>query len=202
MTVPKSKRSVSEFEFYTNALRIRQRVTEWMLRDFGAKAKVRDLSLAAKKYAMSAEDKALLEALFEKYTLGERIAETFPEWWIDERRHAIDQLCADLVLDIVAAFAIYPTSTTEFEARRVLQNRAISTVMKLLEETQFVIHCLYRTGGVDVGGAMALVQLCEAEIALLKGWKKSGNPVRNAILKKEIAAKAKIQKKLSESASK
>lgn len=49
MTVQKSKRSVSDFEFYTNALRIRQRVTEWMLRDFGAKAKDLKLFVNPKK---------------------------------------------------------------------------------------------------------------------------------------------------------
>ena len=63
MSVPASKRSISEFEFYNTAIRLRQHVTFWLLRDFGAKPRVRDAKFVANRYQMTDEDKKAFEGL-------------------------------------------------------------------------------------------------------------------------------------------
>ena len=69
MSVPVSKRTLSQYEFYNTAVRLRTKVAEWLLRDLGAKPKVRDLSFIGKRYLMSDEDKKALDDLFDKYGL-------------------------------------------------------------------------------------------------------------------------------------
>ncbi len=43
MSVPKGKRSLSDMQFYKNAINLRLRISEFLLRDFGIKPKVRSL---------------------------------------------------------------------------------------------------------------------------------------------------------------
>lgn len=197
MSVPKSQRAISEYEFYRNALRIREKVSEWLLRDFGIKPHVRDLSLLQKKQRMSDEDKKQLEEIFSRYNIGEQICENYPAWWIAERRRTIDAVCAYMMLTIVKAFSIYPTSVAEFDERRIMQNKAISCVFALIEEMQFVLAVLRRTTGAEVGLYVSITELCESEISLLKGWRKQGNQVRNAILRKELTKQERIQKQVA-----
>ncbi len=196
MSVPKSKRTISEFEAYTNALRIRVHVTEWLLRDFGVKDRYRDLDAISKKAKMTPEDSKALAELLEKYQLGDRICETYPEWWIAERRRSMDRLAASMLENISAAYDIYATCLAEWEERRLLMDRAISNVYQLLDEAQFVISALFKTGGTDVNHYMPFVALCETEIGLIKGWRKSGNEIRRRLVQKDVAERLKIEKKI------
>ena len=196
MTVPKSKRSVSEFEFYNTAVRLREHLTLWLLRDFGVKTRPRDVSFIEKRTRMSAEDKLTLEDILERNGLGESICDTYPQWWISERRRRIDLICADILENIVRAYNLYATTSDEYRLRREWQNRAITGVYALIEEVQFVIHILFKTGETDVQRFMSFVKFCDDEIALLKGWRKQGNAQREGILRKEIASRLKIEAKM------
>ena len=196
MSVPKSKRAVSEYEFYTNAQRIRVQLTEWLMRDFGAKTRIRDLSLIAKRERMSDEDRAVLAEILERYGMGDQICETYPGWWIAERRRKLDRIAASIAENICGAFDLYATCVAEWEERRLMQDRAIAGVYQLLEETQFVVAVLYKTGGVDEAKYMPFVALCEAEIKLLKGWRQAGNEIRRRLVRKDVAERAKIEAKL------
>ena len=97
MTVPKSKRKISEFEFYANALRIRTQITEWLMRDFGVKPRFRDVSVVAKKARMTPEDAKVMADIFERYGFGDTICETYPEWWIAERRRTLDRIACSML---------------------------------------------------------------------------------------------------------
>lgn len=44
MSVPKNKRTMSELEFFHNALVLRKEMTELLLRDFGIKNKTRSVN--------------------------------------------------------------------------------------------------------------------------------------------------------------
>ncbi len=197
MSVPKSKRKISEFETYANAVKIRVQVTEWLLRDFGVKDRYRDMSAISKKAKMTPDDSKTLAELLEKYQLGDRICESYPEWWIAERRRTMDRLAASMVENISSAYDIYATSLSEWDERRLMMDRAIANVIQLLEETQFIVSALFKTGGVDVNHYMPFVALCETEIALIKAWRKSGNEIRRRLIHKEVAERLKIEKKLS-----
>lgn len=48
MSVPVGKRSLSDLEFYKNAIRLRADITDLLLRDFGVKDKVRDTKILSK----------------------------------------------------------------------------------------------------------------------------------------------------------
>ena len=192
MSVPASKRGVSEFEFYNTAVRLRVHVTMWLLRDFGAKPRYRDARFVADAYNMTDDDKKAFEELLAKYNIGDSICDTYPQWWIQERRRKIDSLCADILESITRAFNIYATTLEEYNERRLLQTRAITSVYALLEEAQFVLSVLYKTGGVDVDRYGHFVQFCNDEIALLKGWRKQGNKQRTAIIRKEKTLREKI----------
>ena len=196
MSVPKSKRKVAEFEFYATALKIRTQITEWLMRDFGTKNRFRDASLVARKARMTDEDKALFADLFERYGLGDTVCESYPDWWIAERRRTLDRMACELAENIVSAFDLYAVTLAEWDERRAYQDRAIACVYKLLEETQFIVNYLYRTGGVDVARYMPFVELCETEISLLKGWRKAGNTSRKGIIRKEELERQKVRDKL------
>ena len=193
MSVPAKKRAVSSYEFYNTAVRLRVHVTLWLLRDFGAKPKVRDCTLKAKQVGMSDEDKKALETILEKYNLGDSVTDTYPQWWINEKRKRIDGILSEMIDCIVRAFSIYATTLAEFDYRRELQTRAITCVYVLLEECQFVISVLYKTGGVDVDRYGHLVEFCTSEIALLKGWRKQGNKQRAGIARKEASLQKRIE---------
>ena len=189
--VPKSKRSLSDLEFYRTAIRLRTVATGWLLRDFGIKDKVRDLSDVAKKYKMSDADTALLEGLFARYGLGDRVLESFPEWWIKERRRTIDNILSELVAEIRRANSIYPVSIPEYHERRLHQDRAIAQCDVLEEELHYVIDVLARTTGIELNKYAPFIELVEKERALLKGWRKSDNRILTRLKKgKEPEKKA------------
>ena len=74
MSVPASKRGVSEFEFYNTAVRLRVHVTMWLLRDFGAKPRYRDAKFVADAYNMTDDDKKAFEELLRSTTSAIRFA--------------------------------------------------------------------------------------------------------------------------------
>lgn len=182
-SVPKSKRSLSDLEFYRTAQRMRVVVTGWLLRDFGIKDKVRSLSDVTKKYKMSEEDAKVLTDLFERYGLGDRILESFPDWWIAERRRAVDGAVRELVSEIRRANSIYPVNVSEYYERRLHQDRAIAQCDVLEEELHYIIDVLARSTGVSVDKYSHFIDLIEKERALLKGWRKSDNRILTRIRK-------------------
>lgn len=162
-------------EFYHTAVKLRVMLTEWLLRDFGIKRKVRQASAVAKSCRMEAQDAEQFLALLEKYALTNTLAEDYPSWWLIERRRTIDRICATMMQNIRAANSIRVTTEAEYHERRILQDRAIGNADQLLEELQYVIAVLHRTLGVDVDKYLPFADLIQKEILLLKGWRKSGN---------------------------
>ena len=67
MSVPLSKRKLSRYEFYDNAVRMRISITNLLLRDFGVKNKVRNVKFFSQMVGMSDEDTEAIERIAEKY---------------------------------------------------------------------------------------------------------------------------------------
>ena len=62
MSVIKGLRKLSTMEFYKNAIRLRQRMTDWLLRDFGTKRNARSINKIIT--GISEDDQKLINDLF------------------------------------------------------------------------------------------------------------------------------------------
>ena len=180
MSVIKNKRSLSELEFFHNAIKLRKEMTDLLLRDFGVKARKKDPQIFPKRYSMSKEDGEIFTELCEKYKITS-IIETYPEWLIREFRESILLNLRGLMANITAANSIYPVTMTEWEERRIRQDRAIGNCEILLQEMTYALSIL----PVDVNKYMGYVDIIQREIALLKGWRKSDNKLKARLLKKK-----------------
>lgn len=184
MSVPVSRRGISTMEFYNTAVQLRIELSKWLLRDFGMRKKIKRVSIVSKAAGMDEADAEAFLSLLQKYNLADKLAEDYPDWWIQERRRSVDSLCSRLMQNIRGANAIYPTSEEEYWARRVMQNAAISTLDALVEELQFIVLMLHQTLGVDVEKYMPYIDMITKEQALLKGWRKSDNKLLRQIKEK------------------
>lgn len=198
MSVPVSRRGISSMEFYNTAVQLRVELSRWLLRDFGIKDKTRRASVVAKTARMDDADKEKFLGILAKYGLTEQLTEEYPDWWIAERRRAVDRLCTQILVNIRGANAIYPNSEEEFWERRNRQNRAIGFVEALMEELQFIVAMLFKTLGVDVEKYMPYVDMVDKELTLLKGWRKSDNKVLRAIQSKKLTKREACIQKLKE----
>ena len=176
MSVIKNKRGLSDLEFFHNAIKLRKRMTELLLRDFGIKQKNTDVNVFAREYAMDKADKSLFNELCEKYKIT-TLVESYPRWLINEFRESILINLRELLANITAANSIYPICIEEWNERRIRQDRAIGNCETLLQEMAYVIA----TVPVDAEKYMEYVWLIEKEIALLKGWRKSDNKIRKKL---------------------
>lgn len=180
MSVIKSKRSLSELEFFHNALCLRRSIATLLLRDFGTKDKIRSVKMLENLVKMNDEDKKTLDSIFTKYNIS-KVSEEWPEWLLSTFRNSLYELSRNIVLYIVAANSIYPMSMIEFNQRRELQNAAIYSCDQLLIEMQFVISIL----PVKAEKLQAYIESIEKERFLLKRWRKSDNRIANKIKDKQ-----------------
>lgn len=155
-------------------------MTDLLLRDFGVKAKNKNAQVYPKKFKMDKEDSERFMELCEKYQITS-IIESYPDWLINEMRTSILENLRQLLANITSANSIYPVCIDEWTERRLRQDRAIGNCETLLQEMAYVIAVM----PVDANKYMRYVDMIEREIALLKGWRKSDNKLRNRLLNKK-----------------
>lgn len=182
-SVPKSKQRLSDMEFYRTAKFLRKKIVFYLLRDFGIRDKVRSVGLFQKAASISEEDRKIIQELSIKYDMYNPLVEEYPRWFLEDLRQTFLSILRSLIHNIVRANRIRPNSIAEFNQRRSFQNNAIGDCEVLLEEFQHVIEVL----PVDIEKYEEVVSKIEAEIDLLKGWRKSDNRVLTAIKKKEFS---------------
>jgi predicted AlkP superfamily pyrophosphatase or phosphodiesterase len=151
MGVLKNKRGLSRLEFYHTARKLREDITNLLLRDFG----VRD-----KEHKMTTDDHKEIT-----------IIEKYPDWLIENFRQSIMSILRSLMLNITAGNTIYPTTMDELALRRRYQNGAIVNCEQLLQEMIYCSDIL----PVKMEKFLPYVNTVEFEIKLLKGWRKSSN---------------------------
>jgi len=159
MSVLKNKRGLSKLEFYHNARKLREDITNLLLRDFGVRDKVRRIKT---------ED-----------NLEVTIIEQYPDWLIVSFRTSIIQILRDLMMNITAGNTIYPTTRNELDLRRNYQDIAIVNCEQLLQEFQHCADVL----PVKLEKFLPYVDKIEFEIRLLKGWRKSNNGIEKKLVK-------------------
>ena len=121
MSVPVSKRTLSDMEFYHNAMNLRLSVTNLLLRDFGVKDKIRNLQVLSGMKKMSPEDTQILEEIKDKYGIKRSVIEQYPAWLINHFRENVLGLLRNLIYNIRAANSIYPVIEREYIERRMFQ---------------------------------------------------------------------------------
>jgi hypothetical protein len=178
MAVLARKRTLSQMEFYANAIRMRKAFTFLLLRDFGVKSKVRKLRFVTE--GMEEADAQAFRDIAEKYGMASCI-EDYPAWIIEKMRSSFWDLLHKMMVEITGAYTIWATNLSEAYARRNHMNEAISTCESLLKEMEYALDIL----PVDVEKYMPYVDMIEKEIALLKGWRKSDNKRIHGMKEKE-----------------
>ncbi len=181
MSVVKGKRNLSGMEFFHNALTLRKKVTELLMRDFGIKGFKRNIRFVGNVEHFSDEDKMLMQEVFDKYEMDRCFEDEYPIWLIDKERIYFLDILRSLMKNIVKANSIYPVNMNEYHERRKYQNDAIGDCEDLLQEMQYLISIV----PVDAEKYMDYVEMIEKEIALLKGWRKGDNKIAARLRKQE-----------------
>jgi hypothetical protein len=155
MSVLKNKRGLSKLEFYHNARKMRQDITNLLLRDFGVHDKV----------------------IREKGGEDTPIIEGFPDWLIVQFRTSMMNILRNMMMNITAGNTVYPTTMEELAERRRYQTAAIINCEQLLQELQYCADVLPP----KLEKFLPFVVSVELEIKLLKGWRKSSNELAKKI---------------------
>ena len=158
-------------EFYKNAIRIREDLTIWMLKDFGCSRNARSVRQVIKN--IEPEDQKTIDDIFAKYgkSPNHEYQSEYPQWFVDSERDVIMRIMQDMVFHITKANSIYVQSEYEFDMRRGYQTKAIGDCYVLYQELQYIIS-VFRT---DINHFIPTLEKVEREIDLLKGWRQSDN---------------------------
>jgi len=155
--VLKNKRGLSSLEFYHNGRKLRKEITNWLLRDFGVKDKVR------------IEKRPDAEP--------EKIREEYPDWLIAHLREKILLITHNMMMNITAANSIYPITHDELALRRRYQTGAIINCEQLIQEIEYCEDIL----PLEIKKFEPYFEMVNYEIKLLKGWRKANNKIAEKI---------------------
>jgi hypothetical protein len=161
LSVVKNKRGLSKMEFYHTARKLREDMTNMLLRDFGVRDKVRKIKT---------DD-----------NIEVTIIEEYPSWLINSFRESIMNLLRDLMKNITAGNSIFPINDDELRLRHQYQTMAIVNCEQLLQEIQYCADIL----PVKLEKFMPYAGNIEFEIQLLKGWRKSSSRINKKLNQKE-----------------
>lgn len=157
MSVVKNKRSLSRLEFYNNARKLRNDLTNFLLRDFGVRNKV---------YRSIEEDNKVVTT-----------TEQYPHWLVDYYRKSIISILNSLMTNIVAANSVYPINLDEVNYRRILQDKAIANCEQLFQELVYLSDVL----PISLIKVEPYAETIDFEITLLKAWRKTTNTIARRI---------------------
>ena len=181
MSVVYGDRGLATLEVWKHMLKIEREVRSSLLRDFGIKSRAREPDFYSKVYKMEPKDGAAFEFLCDKYGLISAVDE-YPQWMVEDYRHALLSIIRNIKQNIRAANDIYPYYRFEYEERRKHQNLAIGGCGQLYDEFTSI-----KESPLPVKAAtfMRYTEMIEHEADLLKGWRKSDNHMMREIRKRE-----------------
>jgi hypothetical protein len=136
---------------------LREEVTNFLLRDFGVRDKIRKFK--------------------DENNVAVTVIEEYPEWLITFFRQSVINILRAMMLNIAAANTIYPMTMEELAERRKHQTAAIYNCEQLLEEMTYCADVL----PVELHKFTPYVDKIVFEIKLLKGWRKSSNDLARKI---------------------
>lgn len=186
MSVLKSQRNLSSMEFYHVALDLRKYLTMTLLRDFGLKDKLQDKSYFIPVNNLSEVDRKQLSELLHKCD-HVAVSTNIPYWLIRQEQKFLSIKCRKLISAISSANNIYMKTLADADQRRCFQNKAICIVENIIQELQFLVTVF---GAPCTKSLEKYSEMAERELSLLKGWRKSDNKRRQAIVEKLSATPA------------
>ena len=161
MSVPKYKRKESKLQVFVNATRLRRAITQWCLRDFGIKSRVRKISNLF----------SAVEELFNKYPEMNdgRVLEDFPAWIVQKSKFALIDEVNSLCRNLTHANSIYPQCEKELTQRRLYINVAIGCCENLISQIEFISDVF----PVNLNSLQLLCEEIKHEEMLLKSLRKT-----------------------------
>lgn len=169
MSVVKRNRKESQFEVYHHLMKMRQEVTDLLLRDFGYNHE-KAIKKAQRAFSGRTPEQLSLEDN-ERYEKLLKRNEAFNEWFIANERQVVIDCLRSITEEVYVANSIYPTYEEELIERRLHQDRAIGQCYRLTQELQYAAETL----PVDVNKYLRFAEMIDQEIKLLKAWRKSDN---------------------------
>ena len=170
MSVPKGKRNESRFEARHQLEKIRDDLTELIMRDFGYSSE--KFQKQIDKFSGRKDvDEAVRENKIEKWSI-QRV--NFDTWFVEKERDTLLSLLRDICTEFITGNNIYPSNNAriaEYTERRLHMDRAIGSCYALLGELQYVI----RTLPVDINKYKNMAKSIEHEIDLIKGVRQADN---------------------------
>lgn len=158
MTVPKGRRKDSQFEVFHHSTSLRLRVMELISRNFGYRRKPK-------------EGLPEFEAMVQENTFR----------FLRKEQEYVIEILRDMSSNITMANKVYPTILEELTERRIYQDRAIARCYDLANELTF---CMELLPNVNINTYLPYADMINKQIALLKGWRKSDNRLKDAIVAK------------------
>lgn len=153
MSVLKSKRQESPFEVFVHARKMRRAIIELACRDFGYKPKEKPCETEAQRTKRLNCQRQLL----------------------DKEMNFIFDILRYIMRNITMANKIFPTNASEYEARRLYQDKAIAACIDL----QCELQCCIEDFALDVNIFFRYEAIIQKEISLLKAWRKADNKFKN-----------------------
>lgn len=194
MAVYKSERGISKMEFMHNAIKMRDYLTFKVLKDFGLKKKVKDKTYFIETTTLTPDERNALSKALAKTELNICLEE-YPAWFIDRERNYILDLCRDMYQHITTANNIFILTNEEGALRRQHQNLAITCVERIIQELQYLMKII---PSIQANQLVPFIEMSQREIALLKGWRKSDNKIRNEVAEKIAKKQAILNTKAQE----
>ena len=161
MSVIVSHRHESRLEVLVHAVRMRDALNEFSMRNFGIKNPE--------------------QAFRKKHISGNNKSKTVSKYMvlIGEYGKRIDFLSAQVTGYTRAANTVFPRSPAEFDLRREYQDRALVACEQLVGELQSIAGCF----NADLNKYRQYIELIDREIALIKKWRQSDNRLKTALMK-------------------
>jgi len=170
MSVPKGKRNESRFEARHHLEKIRDNLTELIMRDFGYSSE--KFQKQIDKFGSRKDvDESAREKVTEKWSM-QRV--NFDTWFVEKERDTVLSLLRNICTEFITGNNIYPSDNAivaEYTERRLHMDRAIGGCYALLGELQYVI----RTLPVDINKYKNMAKSIEHEIDLIKGVRQADN---------------------------
>lgn len=188
MSVIESQRKETPFSVRDNMLDIWKQITELCFRGFGKKKrKMPNIPKNFDKWSQESQERWRIETA-EKHAQ----AETWDMNFITTESRVVDNLCRKIVYLIDQANTINPQYLCECDKQRLLQDEAIGLCHNLERELNHIADTI----PCNKNFLTIQTENIEKEIALISGWRKSGNKTRAKVIVNELKRRKSVADKI------
>lgn len=102
------------------------------------------------------------------------------KYFLADMRKTILDLVREAFACLEMANSIYITNMTEYEERRLWQDRAIGYYNRLKAEFEFITRCMPHK--VNLNKYIRMVDMINGELSLISRWRKSDNKIKAKLI--------------------